>query len=310
MVGAGAWLFTKKRMASLFVVISIFSVTSGPIRVLAVAPTAAQKTINDLTQVIKLHPKNNDAYRQRAEAYASIGNYANAVADYTQAIKLVPRNFYYHDTRALSYEKQGLTQQAVEDFDKAVELAPHNFMPYLHRGDYYLRQDQAQKAVDSYSQAIRLEPRQPQPYLNRAKAYAQLKDFDRALADNDRAIGLIPHNKFKSSYGFVYINRAEICMQQGQNSKAIDNCTKAITLQSKDWTAYRVRGAVRGGQNDYYGAIADLSRAINLNPDCAECYVLRARSYQKIGKDKDANDDLSRASELDPSVLSDLPGTR
>lgn len=305
MIASSKRLINRKRIARLCFVISLFAF-SDAISALAASETADQKTIRDLTQVIKLHPKNHHAYRQRAATFAGMGEAAKAIADYTQAIKLAPRNSYYHEARAWVYEKQGKSQKAEEDFDKAVELAPRNLFSYLRRGDYYLRHGQAQKALDSYSQAIRLEPQQTQPYWERAQTYAQLNDFDRALADSDKVIAMIPHNKFKSSWGFAYVNRAYIFEKQGENSKAIDDCTKAITLQPNDWRAYKVRGNARGLQKDYNGAIADLSTAINLHSD-AKCYALRAICYQKLGNRKDAKNDFTRATELDPKAFSGFP---
>jgi tetratricopeptide (TPR) repeat protein len=76
-------------------------------------------------------------------------------------------------------------------------------------------------------------------------------------------------------------------------------------------------------QSDYRGAIADLTRAIAIDPRSAEAYISRAEAQISQGKAKEANDDANRALKLKPNAakayvvratarigLSDLAGAR
>ena len=61
------------------------------------------------------------------------------------------------------------------------------------------------------------------------------------------------------------------------------------------------------GHNDE--ALADLSRAIELDPADATYYAARAQAYQAAGRDREASADFDRAHELDPSNQPPRPVT-
>lgn len=50
----------------------------------------------------------------------------------------------------------------------------------------------------------------------------------------------------------------------------------------------------------YADALADLTRAIELEPDFPEAYASRGATYQTLGQDEEARADLARAAELAP----------
>lgn len=65
--------------------------------------------------------------------------------------------------------------------------------------------------------------------------------------------------------------------------------------------AYANRGIVHRHKGDYDRAIADYSKAIELNPQYADAYYNRAIAYQHKGDNDRAAADANRAIALDPS---------
>jgi tetratricopeptide (TPR) repeat protein len=63
---------------------------------------------------------------------------------------------------------------------------------------------------------------------------------------------------------------------------------------------YDYRGIARYAQDDLEGAIADFSRAININPEYADGYNNRGWAYYRQGEYETAIVDYTRAIELDP----------
>jgi tetratricopeptide (TPR) repeat protein len=53
---------------------------------------------------------------------------------------------------------------------------------------------------------------------------------------------------------------------------------------------------------DFYRAITDFTKAIELNPQYAEAYNFRALAYDGLGQTGHALDDYNRALELDPGL--------
>ena len=65
---------------------------------------------------------------------------------------------------------------------------------------------------------------------------------------------------------------------------AIADYTKAIELDPDDASAYYNRGVAKNYLKDYYGAIADYTKAISLDPDNASAYKNRGIAKENSGK--------------------------
>src|SRR5215211_193376 len=70
-----------------------------------------------------------------------------------------------------------------------------------------------------------------------------------------------------------YYKRADERKRGGHAEAAIADYTKAIELDPSLAEAFMRRAALRGAKSDYDGAIADNTKAIELNPNLAAAYV-------------------------------------
>lgn len=83
----------------------------------------------------------------------------------------------------------------------------------------------------------------------------------------------------------------------------LEGVEKAIRANPNDAGAYLHRGLIRShSQEDFEGAIADFSRAIELDPDRAETYNYRGTSYFWLKQFQKALADYNRALDLDPKM--------
>src|SRR5438552_2741433 len=108
--------------------------------------------------------------------------------------------------------------------------------------------------------------------------------------------------KPKDAEGFV--QRASARGFNGDMNGAIADCTRAIDLDPKSEPAVYRRGALKLQKGDNNGAIADLTSAIGLNEKLAIAYKNRGDAKQAKGDASGANEDLKRAGELDPELMS------
>jgi Tfp pilus assembly protein PilF len=103
-----------------------------------------------------------------------------------------------------------------------------------------------------------------------------------------------------SREAMTYYWRGETDYQIGDFDKAIADCSKAIELDPALAKAYYYRGRAFNGKGDFEKAIADYSKAIELDPKDYEGYYNRGFSYY-ANKDYDkAIADWSKAIELRP----------
>lgn len=83
--------------------------------------------------------------------------------------------------------------------------------------------------------------------------------------------------------------------------KSLYYYTKAIEVDPNYERAYYFRALLQFNfDNNYYGAISDLSRAIELNPNDNDYFSLRAFSKQSLNDYKSAIDDYTKAISLEP----------
>ncbi len=144
-------------------------------------------------------------------------------------------------------------------------------------------------------------------------------------AESYRADANNPNVRFKTGNDLgIPVNT----FRQLATQLAIDlgNSAPAIAVKTTNTPKagdYILSAENKGRQSDYRGAIADLDRAIAIDPRSAEAYISRAEARISIGNAKEANDDANRALKLKPNAakayviratarigLSDLTGAR
>jgi len=86
----------------------------------------------------------------------------------------------------------------------------------------------------------------------------------------------------KAGNDYFYYNRGIKKYDRGDYYGAIADYTKAIEINSRDADAFFNRGLAKEDLKDYYGAIADYTKAIEISPK-ADAYLNRSLLKEKIG---------------------------
>jgi tetratricopeptide (TPR) repeat protein len=120
--------------------------------------------------------------------------------------------------------------------------------------------------------------------LFRGLAIAQSGDYQRAIDDYDRAIAKISEDKNTS----LYLNSMNTDAPYAQ-AEAIEIVLSGVYLQ---------RAVAYAQLNNAQKAIADLDRAIAIQPNSAEAYFVRGSLYAELKEKEKAIADLTKASQL------------
>jgi len=91
------------------------------------------------------------------------------------------------------------------------------------------------------------------------------------------------------------INSAEIKTEKGDYQGAIADLTQAIQLSPNNAEAYYLRANAYYQLENYQGAIADFNQAIKLNPDFAIAYYNRGLARRNLGNYQGAIADFTQA---------------
>ena len=87
---------------------------------------------------------------------------------------------------------------------------------------------------------------------------------------------------------------------KGNYDRAIADLDRALEINPDDADTYTGRGLMHGQKGDYDRAISDLDRAIEINPEDSIAYYGRGRAYAEKGDFDHAISDFASAIEIDP----------
>lgn len=133
--------------------------------------------------------------------------------------------------------------------------------------------------------------------MGHAEQRAQL--FVDAIASYGRVIQRDPNHPFTAH---AHLNRGFVYEALGDYPAALADYTRAIELQPLSAPAHYNRAIVKRKLGDSGGAIADLDRAIELDSADARPLVERASLYEEAGRLNEAAADYDAAVRVDPSL--------
>lgn len=132
-------------------------------------------------------------------------------------------------------------------------------------------------------------------------AAALLKDARQALVKGDHAQAIRLANEVlqaDAKHGGAYLVRGMAQYRSGHTPEALADLEKAIALEPGQAEAFVYRGLVKNRQKQQTEALADFSQAIRLNPKYGAAYYYRAELRQQGGQPELAQEDYRQACEL------------
>ena len=207
------------------------------------------------------------------------------------------------DRQAQIYVQEGTASlrswklpQAIKAFTRAIEIEPRYAEAYVKRGLAYYRSAQYKIAIADYTQTLKLKRYQADAYASRGDAHRALKDTQRAIEDYSASL----KRRWNAS---VMQKRAETYFDEGNAQNALADYDTLIKRQPT-MTAYYARGnvylqlSIQGDKKHLKFALADLNRAIALEPRFASAYISRAQTYTHLGEHTSATQDYTDTIEL------------
>jgi len=183
-----------------------------------------------------------------------------------------------------------------------IEKNPNLPEAYLVRGEILGYFELFEKAIIDFEKVIEIDPNIPQTYYGRGTVYAKSgNDYNKALDDFNKAIAL------DINYAAAYVNRGNIYLKLGKFQEAINDCNKAIELETDNskeaFLPYYNRGLAYMNLGEPEKAFDDYNKVITLapenTPENTEAYAKRGLLYSQLGKPQEAIRDYEKFLELD-----------
>jgi tetratricopeptide (TPR) repeat protein len=166
-----------------------------------------------------------------------------------------------------------------------------------------------QKAIESFNKAIQYDRDCAQAYQRKGNAYHALKDDRQAIDNYQQAIACIDKTiKLEQLNAANYYARSLIYydwrkIDGSRMENAIEDVTKAISIDSNNHSFYYIRAALYCYSSCESQAIEDFTTLIKLNPE-ADAYYNRGVTYYQAKKYQSAIEDLDMVINLDGSNIS------
>ncbi|HEY9774859.1 MAG TPA: tetratricopeptide repeat protein [Planktothrix sp.] len=277
-----------------------------------------QKAIEVCDRALTLKKKNPHVYHCRAEASIKLGNLDSAIADATTALNLKKNLYGAYVTLGTAYILKRQYAKALDEAATAIARFGAFDSVVALKASALTSMNRLDEALDDCNQCLTLSTKKrdlPRLYVLRAAVYARKREIEKALEDCDKAlemdsqffIALICRVYFywlSKQYDKAEVqlqalaakplqgkqrasmltNRARVRAALGQTHEALDDANEALTSQPTAPPLLVSRGYVFWCARKYQAALDDLSKAIELDPYCAEAFWFRHRVYESMGE--------------------------
>ncbi len=224
---------------------------------------------------IQREPGQANHYVGRAVCYLYMLQNENALADVERALTMAPDNEMALGMRGDIYLMEKDSDSALELYERAHQLNPNSALPYFGRGSVMMDKEEFQSAVGEFNKAISLLALFPLFYVVRSKVHFRLGNLEAAHSDQDSALRLSEKDS---------LVRPDFNLQgyEGYLDWAEDYYARVLLKQPLSWYAYQGRADAYRMNSEYNKAIADYTRALEINPHEPRLYLGRGKSYQAI----------------------------
>lgn len=210
-------------------------------------------------------------------SYEEMENFAKAAETYANDNPHLPFLYgyiYCDQARVLSSEKR--FHEAAALYSKAIAFGDCWYFYKERASVYHFYLQEPDKALADIEHSIFLRPTMDESYQLRSKIHFQKEDFISALDDLKTALILNPASsetlRWRKLAGRNLLNKGHKVFQEDLN-QAIEQYKLSLMFNSQDPEAYYWRGVAYSRLSRLDLALADLEKAIELNPHHFDSYL-------------------------------------
>ncbi len=185
-------------------------------------------------------------------------------------------------------------------FVEAADLAPDSSLPALFLGRFYAESGRNREAIRAFDRVLARHPGLAIAHFERGFVRVLEKDYDGAVRDFETAVKGYPAWGKSAVVKEAFFSRGVRALEKKAYRRAIADLTRAIEIDSNYVTSYLNRGLAYKSQKAYARAIADFAACLERDPNYQAAYFHRGDTQFARGRYQAAAQDLARAVELAP----------
>lgn len=213
-----------------------------------------------LGQMINLEPQRLQSYLDLARVCYLQEHYDDMLATAQQAAQLVPDNETPYFLQAQAYHKLGDSIHTIVALTQAISRKEDFTEAYLMRGQVLLEMKQYNEALEDVDFLLKHDSIDEEALRLAAEVQQGLGNEDEAVTYYKKVIDLNPFNEHS------YEQIALIHARKKEYAQAIATLDEALEINEKA-QLYQLRGKLKMDSGDKEGALADMKKALELNPE-------------------------------------------
>jgi Flp pilus assembly protein TadD/TolB-like protein len=237
------------------------------------------------------------------------GRAAEAAEAFRRALAANPNDFEALLGLGSALEKTGESAAAEATLRRAIALQPSSFSAYNHLGAFYAHLGRYRDSAGMFRQASRLAPDSYWAWSNLGGVLAMDCDFNPALEAFARALALRPNNAAAASnLGVTQLWMGRYDDAAASLEVAARNNPNDFRIQTNLGDARRAAGKGTDAGANYARSLALAQEQLRLNARDAQAHSYAATSLAKMGRAKEADDQMRQALAIDskdPGILVD-----
>ena len=182
-------------------------------------------------RVLKLEPKDKNAWNDLGRAYLGLNQNEQAIAAFKKQIEINPYDEFAYNNMGRAYEQEGKYDEAIQQFHKQIEVNPLDQFAHGNLGGVYVRQKKFAEAVPELEKAVTLQPNNPVLLISLGQAYTATNQTDKGMAQFEKAISVSPS---PLTWNNIAYSLAEQDVQLERADKYADAAINSIQTQLRD----------------------------------------------------------------------------
>jgi tetratricopeptide (TPR) repeat protein len=215
----------------------------------------------ELQAADKISPGNAEVLERLGDAYSYQERFEKAAQAYQAAVEKTADRAVLLSKYAFTLARLKRVPEAIAVLEKSINLDPGSPDAFFLLGDLYSDQQRYDESLVAYNKSLKLNPKQKDVHYNMGTIFAESKRYQEARSELKAAINIDP------DYAAAWSNLAIVCERLEHDKEAIEANEKVVALGKALATNYFRLGILYAKDNQPDPAIANFTKAIQLEPE-------------------------------------------
>jgi tetratricopeptide (TPR) repeat protein len=245
-----------------------------------------EQALADLTQVVRLAPKDKRGYLLRGSLWAKSRQFPSAIDDFSACLRIDPACAPALLERGLARYAVGEFEAALEDFETYVPLEPKAPLGYTGRAMAHVELAQYEQAEADFSRALAADDKSPLPWFERARMWMRRHDAPSAVRDLGETLKRDP----KHLDAMIFLATLLACgpdetPRDGKRAIELASAARQQTGGS-DFRAVEALAAAHAEAGDFPRAIEEQEQALTILDKAGATGGAKAAARQRLSQYK------------------------